>query len=258
MISTNSPASELPASTDFTLAPATERDDYLAWLSVQDEAKQQTLAIEFLIYWMAYSDERYSPELKKKIFELKNPGDHELIKRWTLKQDVHAFAGNLQWLQYNLSTEQHEQIINLLMALLVSENALTPSQNTLLRFLADAFGLGAQRLDALFQSGFAHPLPPLPALDNPDWWKRQSADNLKRWDARSVSRQRSEIRYRVALGLPFGEELDSESIMASFKRAARRCQPERFNRLSSREQNLVAKQLEKYELAAESLLEVSA
>lgn len=252
------PVPELPVRTDFTLAPATERDDYLAWLSVQDEARQQTLAIEFLIYWMAYSDERYSPELKTKIFQLQNPGDHDLIKRWTLKQDVHAFAGNLHWLQYNLNTEQHEQIINLLMALLVSENALTPAQNTLLRFLADAFGLGAQRLDALFQSGFAQPMPTLPRVDKPDWWKRQSADSLRRWDARSVSRQRSEIRYRVALGLPLGGELDPDTIMKSFRRAAKRCQWERFDQLSSREQNLVAKQLEKYEMAAESLLEVSA
>ncbi|NND91298.1 MAG: hypothetical protein HKN42_10575 [Granulosicoccus sp.] len=238
--------------------PGLERDGYFSWLSRQEASMQSTLAIEFLIYWTAYADERYEPELKKRIFQLREPDEHELIKRWVLMQDVDAFADNLYWLQSNLPSEQCEQIINLLMALLVNENALTPAQNTLLRFLADVFGLGQERLDSLYRSAYGQELPPLPRPDLPQWWEKQSTDKLKRWDARSVSRQHRDIQYRVKLGLPLGGDLEEKDILDSFERARHRCRAELFNLLSVRERNLVERQLGKFEMAKRALLEVSA
>ena len=228
------------------------------WLQTHAPETQLSLAIEFMIYWTAYADERFDPELKQKIFELKEPDQHDLIKRWVLKQDVQAFADITRWLQSQASQEQRLQVLALLMALLVSENALTPAQNTLLRFLGDAFGAGHERLDELFMESYGQPMPPLPRADKPHWWDQQSMDDLKRWDARSVSRQAPDIQYRVKLGLPLTGDLSPQQIEGHYQRAAARCNPENINLLTRREQLLLERQLVKFEHARSSLLEVIA
>lgn len=234
-----------------------EHAGFQAWLSEQPLETRLSYAIEFLVYWMAYGDERYEPELKKKIFTLQDPSDHDLIKRWVLKQDVRAFKETVQWLQKNSSPEQREQVLGLLMALLVNENALTPVQNTLLRFLTDAFGLAPQALDTLYTTFYAQDLPPLPRTDKPLWWDQQAMDHLKRWDARSVSKQTQDIQCRVKLGLPLTGEIQQQVLLQYFQRAADRCQPRHYDQLSSRERLLVERQLGKFEVARDVLMEIS-
>ena len=101
-------------------------------------------------------------------------------------------------------------------------------------------------------------MPPLPRLDLPKWWEYQIADNVKRWDARSVSRQSQDVQHRVKLGLPLDGELAEKDIMDSFQRARMRCQPEQFDLLTQRERTLAERQLAKFEIARQALLEVAA
>ncbi len=87
------------------------------------------MSIEFLIYWIAYGDDRYEPAMKEAVFQLQNPDEHEQIKRWVLMQDIYAFSDVVSWLQHNTTLIQREQILDLLMALMINENALTPVRN---------------------------------------------------------------------------------------------------------------------------------
>ena len=211
-----------------------------------------------MIYWMAYTDERYQPELKKSVLALEDPDEHDLVKRRVLNQDTVAFAQTTSWLQDNTSAEQRVQIIKLLMALLVSEEALTPVQNTMLRFLANAFGMSHEKLDELFHTAFADSLPPMPRPDKPSWWEQQPEDKRKRWDARSVAQQSQTIQSRVKLGLPLSGGLDAEELEEKYERAIARCHPELFDLLSEREQLLAEQQQHKFDAAFDTLKEVSA
>jgi len=228
-------------------------------LLLQHEAEEQLgLVVEFMIYWMAFTDERYEPELKRRIFAEKEPDDHDLIKRCVLSYDFGAFAFATTWLQENTNAEEREQILNLLMALLVYEEGVTPAQNTMLRFLSNAFGLTHNELDELFQTAFGHALPPMPRPDKPSWWDKQTPDKLKRWDARSVAQQSHSIQARVKLGLPLSGELTLQDINERHERAISRCQPDNFNLLTPRERQLAESQQTKYNSAAQTLTEISA
>lgn len=246
-----------PSSYDLWSELPADRKSLTEWLIQHEPDEQLSLAIEFIIYWMAFADERYEPELKKRIFTMDSPDDHDLIKRWVLKQDTRAFAEVVTWLQDSTTMKQGEQIITLLLALLVSENALTPSQNTLLRFLSDALGLGHERLGSIYRRAYGQPLPPLPRLDKPIWWDTQSTDQMKRWDARSVARQSLEIQFRVKLGLALSGHIDPEEMDEHFIRAVARCRPQRFDQLTHREQQLAKRQMAKFEMARDSLAEIS-
>ena len=247
-----------PPATSLDTLGSTERAGLLAWLNHQPPESRQSLAIEFLIYWLAYGDERYEPSMKRAIFQTPDPDEHERIKRWVLMQDIYAFSDVVYWLQHNCNNAQRAQILQLLMALLINENALTPVQNTVLRFLGDAFGLGNEQLNELFAHAYEQDMPPLPRVDKPRWWDTQKVDQPRRWDARAIAQQSPDIQHRVKLGLALGGELREEDVVSSFKRAVERCNPQRFNLLGKREQSLVERQLSKFEMAKDALLEVSA
>ena len=243
---------------DIPLSMAADRGTFAKWLASVDPDDQLTYAIEFLIYWIAYGDERYDPALKEVLFQLQEPDDHDLIKRWVLKHDVIAFRDTISWLQNNADSVQRRQIIDLLMVVLVNEAALTPVQNTILRFLGDAFGVGNAELDAQYREAFGSAMAPLPRADKPKWWQRQPESASLRWDARAVADEHPDVQYRVRLGLPLDGPIDEEAVVKRFRRAARRCHPERFDTLTVRERELAEMQFEKFEDARDFLLGVDA
>ena len=243
---------------DIPMSMAADRGTFAKWLASVDPDDQLSYAIEFLIYWIAYGDERYDPALKEVLFQLQEPDDHDLIKRWVLKHDVIAFRDTISWLQNNTDSAQRRQIIDLLMVVLVNEATLTPVQNTILRFLGDAFGIGNAALDAQYREAFGSAMAPLPRADKPKWWQRQPESASLRWDARAVADEHPDVQYRVRLGLPLDGPIDEEAVVKRFRRAARRCHPERFDTLTVRERELAEMQFEKFEDARDFLLGVDA
>ena len=229
---------------------------FAEWLNNFQKNQQQEFAIEFLIYWMAYADNRYDPTLKQRVFEMKNPDIPNLIKRWVFMKDANAFADAIGFLQSHTSPQQRRQIINLLMALLVNENALTPAQNNLLRFFADAFGIGKTELNVQFNSAYGQLMPEVPRPDKISWWDQITSEQKLRWDARAAAKQPNHIRCRIALGQPLKGELEQESVNKSFTLAMNRCANERVNTLGEREMSLLATQRKKFASARSTLLEL--
>jgi len=226
-----------------------------AWLAEKPYSEQLGSCIEFLIYWVAYGDDRYEPELKKKLFTAVDLNDHDQIKRWVLKQDVFAFADVVDWLQKNASKPQLEQIHDLITTLLVTENSVTPVQNTLFRFLADAFNIEKESLEQRFNSAFGHPLPPVPRVDIEAWWLKQDAAEIARWNSRAMAKKPDVEQMLFRLGID--ENYTETDVIQSFRRAARRCHPDRYTELGDRERALAEQRFKKFEEARDKLLGVS-
>jgi len=216
---------------------------------------QMRFCIDFLVYWMAYGDDRYDPTLKKRIFEARQLSDNDLIKRWVLQNDIHAFAEAVAWMRKNASQAQLEETIALLMALLITENNVTPVQNTLLRFLADAFNMGEDRIQHLFEAAFGHELPPMPRPDRAPWWYKLDNNAVDRWDSRKTAELPEKEKLLIRLGLT--EAHNESDIIQAFRRAAKRCHPDRFSHLSERERAMAEHRFAKFEEARDKLLGVS-
>lgn len=229
--------------------------DFIDWLGSQPESLRQQHVIEFLVYWLAYGDDRYDPELKQTILEDQEPDSHSLIKAWVFRQDARALTEALRWALHNSSREQRVQIIELLVALLVTDAKPTPVQNTFLRFLADVFGLGEQRLQQLWINAFDDELPPLARVDRMDWWQAQDQDSLRDRDARAVSVLPEAMQFRARLGLPLATPITAPQLEKAWQLASTRCQPSRFDALGSRERQLVERQFQRFEDAHDGLLD---
>ena len=243
--------------TDQTAKPENpaDRGRFELWLTHWPVQRQQEHAIELLVYWVAYADNRYDPALKKTIFLMNDPDANSLIKRWVMKNDVTAFADAIKHLQRNTDLAQRKQVIDLLMALLVNENALTPNQNVLLRFLADAFGIGRDELDSQFLQAFGQPMPAMPRPDKSIWWTSLNAEQKLRWDVHAIARQPEQVRHRIVLGQPLEGELNLQSIDKSYAMAMMRCHDKRASKLGEREQMLLQTQRQKIIAAHSALLE---
>ena len=242
-----------PEPTSATRAPRA-RQGFGSWLASRPEEARRGLAVEFLIYWMAWGDERYEPATRDAVFAPDDPDDSTIVKRRVLEEDVDAFAATVRWLVLNASREARSQTLELLVALLVDDPVPTPVQNTLLRFLADAFGLGADALEAQFEDAFDARLPPLPRVDRPDWWAGQDEAGLVRREARTLARAPEAVRHRATLGLPLDGPLDEDDVLEAFELASRRAAPERFDALGERERQLAERRLDRFADAREALL----
>lgn len=225
------------------------------WLGNQPNTNTMESCIEFIIYWIAYGDDRYQPDLKKRLFSASDLSTNDEIKRWVLKQDIFAFSDVVGWLRSNATQTQLDQCISLIMALLVTEHGVTPVQNTLLRFLADAFNIGKAQIEQRFAKAFDHPMPPVPRPDKYAWWAKQRPEITQRWEARSMATRPEAEQMIARLGLT--AEYDEAQVINAFRRAARRCHPDRFSELGQRERVLAEQQFIKFEQARDKLLGVS-
>lgn len=236
----------------------TSQHGFENWMSSASPSRRREMCSEFLILTMAYTDNRFDPELKKRIFKTKERDANTLIKRWAFKHDSQALAYAIRVFQIDTDKEQRTQFIDLLMALLVTENALTPIQNNFLRFLADAFGIRREQLERQYLRAFDAQMPSVPRPDKLIWWESIQEETLFRWDAQSVALQPTKIRYLVLLGLPLHGKLNQELMLASYRRAVRRCQRERVNQLGEFEQELLNTRRKQFEMARDALMEITA
>jgi len=228
---------------------------FAAWVQQHSADDQLHLCIDFLIYWMAYGDDRYQPELKKRLFTARDLSQFDEVKRWVLKQDTQAFADVVCMMQTQTNREQREQTLSLLMALLISEHSVTPVQNTLLRFLADAFGVRKHALESNFEKSFGHELPSMPRVDKTRWWEKQHASEMQLWDSRAMLAQPEKVQLLARFGL--AENPEDTDVIQAFRRAALRCHPDRFSSLGERQKTLAAQRFTKFEEARDKLLGVS-
>jgi len=238
------------------VASGTANNGFANWLHSLPRNEQQSLAIEFLLYWIAFGDERFEPSLKQNIFQMQNPSNKDIVKRWVLKEDVNAFADVIDWLQRNTTNIQKVQIVRLLMAMLVNGHAPTPVQNTVFRFLSDAFYFKSPTLDEMFEEDFQTTFPSMPRVDRMAWWVRQSAGTVASWNARKLNNSDEITRLAAQLGVD--GEARSEHVEAAYELAAHRCRPERFDHLSENEHNMIQARLNRLQQARDGLLEALA
>jgi hypothetical protein len=229
---------------------------FAGWLDSQPDELRLTLAIEFLLYWMAYGDDRYEPAMKQKIFQTAEPSCHDIVKRWVLKQDVHAFADAVGWLQTHTTATQKEQIVRFLMAMLINGSTPSPLQNTLLRFLGDVFFLESPSVEEIFLQEFDAELPSVPRVDRIAWWDRQPSGVVTLWDARALKDSDPISQHAAQLGVV--GRAGAEHIQVAYDQAMRRCEASRYNQLSEREHRLINSRHARLTQAKDELLEALA
>jgi len=206
------------------------------YVEKQEPLDRKRLTTEFLLYWISYGDGNIESERAEQLLRSNPRDEHDFIKRIALQKDGAALADALYFLQNEFSATERLQTLWLLMAVLIV-GEITPLQNTVFRFIADAIGIGAEGLQLLYRRLFGQVLPAMPRPDSPNWWQQ-------------IKNEPPGVNSE--LGLPDNATVDQ--LEAQRKLIQMRFNPARFDQLGEGERLLAQKYAVRFSEALDELM----
>ena len=213
------------------------------WLSDMPQEEGSRAAIEAFMYWVRYGAGHIKPGLAEALSAAQELDDHGRIKRAVLSFRPEILHDILLALKIHLDPKQYMPVLDMMLAILINGSGIKPVENLLLRYYADFIGIGSEQLDFRYRKAHGKPLPNIPRPDRMKWWKQQPA---------SDDQQPAEY---TLLGID--DSVDAQTLDRIRRLAEFRHSPERFGLLGDRERALIARNLEKYHAALDSVMEVT-
>lgn len=215
------------------------------WLNQLPSDLGSRYSIEALLYWVSYGAGKAKPGLREELNNAAELDNHGRIKKAVLTARPEVLNDVLLSVRTNFSSAQQLQILDLMLAVLVTGDGIKPVENLILRFYCDYTGMGIETLERRYHEGFNAELPGIPRPDRLKWWDNQIASDVHQATNSSsmlgIEATASESQYKMALKL-----------------AEHRHDPSRFDLLGDKERSLVARNLQKYQAIVESKLETEA
>lgn len=90
------------------------------------------------------------------------------------ERDAPSIELACQALRKSLDTEGQRRFLELSISMVVADGYVTISEQHVLRFLADLFGVEPEELRDLYRAVVGSDLPPLGDPSSPEWWARQT------------------------------------------------------------------------------------
>ncbi len=215
------------------------------WLNQLPNDLGSRYSIEALLYWVSYGAGKVKPGLREELNNATELDNHGRIKKAVLTARPEVLNDVLLSVRTNFSSAQQLQILDLMLAVLVTGEGIKPVENLILRFYCDYTGMGLETLERRYREGFNAELPGIPRPDRLKWWDKQALLNVQ---------AATDSSYMLGL-----EPTASESqFKMALKLAEHRHDPSRFDLLGDKERSLVARNLQKYQAVVESRLETEA
>lgn len=108
------------------------------------------------------------------------------------RRDTSSIEEACRVLRNQLNAEGQRRFLELCISMVAVDGYVTIPEQHVLRFLADLFYIGPEKLRNLYQSVVGADLPPLGDPSSPDWWAQQTNGE----DNRSQDRERQKDRSR--------------------------------------------------------------
>jgi uncharacterized tellurite resistance protein B-like protein len=141
--------------------------------------------------------------------------------------------------RHDSDQEKAKALFTIFLNVAISDGLLRPSENHLIRFLADLLDLSPEKMNACFHELTGRPFPPAPDLSSGEWWKsrdsnkqRQSSeDSSKSKSSSSSGGKRTNAgfeRLKALAMLGLDEGATAGEIKAAFRRLSQVHHPDRY------------------------------
>lgn len=204
---------------------------------------------EALLYWISYGAGNVNPRLREELDNATELDDRGRIKRAVLSAKPEIFNDVLLSVKTRFSHAQQLQLLDLMLAVLVTGEGIKPVENLMLRFYCDYTGMGLETLENRYREGFDAELPGIPRPDRIKWWEKQPSAN-------EHSAAASEAASKRLFGLP--ATASESQFRRAYKLAEHRHDASRFALLGEKQQSLALRNLQKYQAVLETRLEEEA
>jgi DnaJ-domain-containing protein 1 len=202
-----------------------------------DSPNQLGFSLVTLLAWVATCDGELAEEEGQFLSKIAAAGDRPIDPSIAIEAARFATAEDLQLaceVVRHMPAEKRGLVLQMAIGIALADGVLRPTENHVLRFLADMLDIGHGGLEKLFHeiSGKAFPLPP--NLSDPSGrHSREQAGNegsTNRGGGRSRSNTQTErMRSLAILGLEEGASADE--IKIAYRRLAKIHHPDRFQTL---------------------------
>lgn len=201
------------------------------------------LSLLLLLAWISASDGNISEQEKKDILTIATAGKNQrgvpAILSIALKNDIPSIQLACEIIKATYTGERANLFMELAIGLAISDRYLLPSENHVLRFLADLLGVTKTGLNREFKRITGKPLPEAPDVSSHVYWNAKRNANRGKQRTGNASGRSSSKRsnvgtqglngYYATLGLEPGAS--SEEIKSAYRRLAKVHHPDRFQSL---------------------------
>lgn len=194
-----------------------------------------------LLAWIAACDGEASGEEVQQIRSLTahSPDAHHIDAIVDIAKSGNTEALQLacEIIRQSVEREKARSLFTVFLTVAVADNLLRPSENFVLRFLADLLRLSPEEMNECFFELTGRQFPPAPDLSSGVWWnardtkdrqqnssKQSSAHNSGSAKAQNPNIER--LRSLAILGLD--EDASNEEVKAAYRRLAQVHHPDRF------------------------------
>lgn len=204
---------------------------------------QVGLSLLLILSWISASDGNIDEQEKKDIFSIAAAGNNSesvpLILSLAKRGDLASIQLACEVLRVAFTGERAKLLMELAIGIAISDRFLLPSENHILRFLADLLGVSPSTLNDDFERNTGKPLPNAPDVSTHEYWyTKQQRNNSNKQESKESSssergqpnREQTKTAHSYAtLGLEHGAS--KEEIKNAYRRLAKVHHPDRFHSL---------------------------
>lgn len=197
-------------------------------------------AVLLVLAWIAASDGSIDEKEARKLSEISVASKHgnevEPLLRLAKNHDVKALQLACEIVAHHFRGERARLFLEMAIGMSIADGYLLPTENHILRFLADLLAVDSAGLHSLFVEVTGRELPNPSDISSSSYWrKRENANAKSDQNSRGEERSRSapnssqSAQAYAVLGLEFGAS--KEEIRNVFRRLAQVHHPDRFSSL---------------------------
>jgi DnaJ like chaperone protein len=193
-------------------------------------------AVLLILSWIAACDGDMDEKERRRLAEISEASKHGSITpllRIIQGGDLDALQLAAEIIARNFSGDDALLFMEMAVGMAIEDGYLLPSENHVLRFLADLVGLDDDALNFVFEEVTGREIPDPTDPSRAEYW--QTREGARRSKSRSSSQSGAQgasderTRYLAILGLESGAT--AEEIRKAFRRLAQIHHPDRFVRL---------------------------
>lgn len=195
------------------------------------------LAVFLILAWITGSDGELDVDERKALSSIAASGNHinceDLIIKLGVQGNVPAIQLACELIRIRFANEGASLFLEMAIGIAITDRYLRPSENYILRFLADLLGVAKTELNRLFfeRTGKQFPDPP-DISSNAYWSSRQQTRSTRGSSSAKPNQAIPKNKYEEAhsiLGVPAGTAKDE--IKTAYRRLAKKHHPDRYHSL---------------------------
>jgi DnaJ like chaperone protein len=200
-------------------------------------------SVLLVLAWIAASDGEVDAAERQQLEQIAQASEHgpeiEALLRCSQRRDIGALQLACEIVRDHFPGDKATLFIEMAIGMAIADAVLRPTENFILRFIADLMGIDRGRLNTIFLETTGRAIPEPSDPSSASYWQSQERARQQQRDAggsgssrqqsRESSRDQKAVQSYAVLGLDYGASIDE--VKRAYRRLAQVHHPDKFSAL---------------------------